>query len=613
VLRQWKADQIDRCSATLEAEIADAVRTRNFSFFFKAAEDIGLELTDKGKSIVDQPPPTPAAGSKRTASGSVPRGRKTPATPQRPSLARAVKNTPSPAGTLRGHASAPAPANTVRMADPSPSPQPKNNTKSNTMLPIQGQSGLPAGESTLRPNAAANPTGRPNVQTDALTAALQQALAPLVARLDALERKAMPPPPLCMPVMNSRGTTQDPPPPPPPQTGNGAANVRAAPTPAVEGNRAPAVQNINKGRKNAGKTRTPMNNNVLPNQIIITLATYAEVAATVPNDAPKTAGATHKNKVTPAITEVTVIRTGGLFDIQEETALQKRAADAIVREVRANMAKAVSNPIPLKAGRWSIHPCSRGNFVFSFNGNIPFDLLSSYERILLAPFKGCGQLCPSLGWTRLLAHGVPALDEGDCVFGPGTLLREVQSLPGLKKAFFTMPPRWLKPVGEFNAKYSTLTFAISDPDGSITNNLMKKHTALFGKEVKIERWVDKPALIQCSRCHALGHNKSSKACTFSPDSVRCYRCGGAHKSEEHDQKCTRRHAVAGVCDCTHFKCLNCQGMNHHCREIKCPARKAYHPNSRRAKKDKGKGKESVKEVSLLDSTVSALFYYWADC
>ena len=34
-----------------------------------------------------------------------------------------------------------------------------------------------------------------------------------------------------------------------------------------------------------------------------------------------------------------------------------------------------------------------------------------YKRLLVAPFLGTTQLCPSLGWTRLLAHGIPTMAE----------------------------------------------------------------------------------------------------------------------------------------------------------------------------------------------------------
>jgi hypothetical protein len=123
----------------------------------------------------------------------------------------------------------------------------------------------------------------------------------------------------------------------------------------------------------------------------------------------------------------------------------------------------------------------------------------------LALFYGTGRLSPSMGWTRLLAHGVPVFDENWCATGPADLLKEVKAMPGLKKAHFAMPPRWLRPIDRIETDYSSITFAISDPDGSIISTLLNGRAALFGKEVVIQRWIDKPALVQCSHCHALGH------------------------------------------------------------------------------------------------------------
>jgi hypothetical protein len=298
------------------------------------------------------------------------------------------------------------------------------------------------------------------------------------------------------------------------------------------------------------------------------------------------------NNPLPTITEVTVLRTGGHPDPQTEDHIRKRAADAIVRQVRTEMAKAVAKPILLKAGRWSIHPHSKGNFVYSFDSCVPFDVIQSYERLLLAPFFGTGQLCPSMGWTRFVVHGVPVWNDEYNVFGPHAILQETRALPGLKKAVFAMQPRWLKPVANLEAHYSSITFAISDPDGMITNTLLNGRAALFGKEVTVQKWIDKPALIQCSRCHALGHNKASKTCPLGKDSVKCFICGGTHRAENHDQHCTRKHAVAGICDCKHHKCLNCHKPGHNCKDIRCPARDLFRPRGgRKGKKGNGKGKE----------------------
>jgi hypothetical protein len=128
---------------------------------------------------------------------------------------------------------------------------------------------------------------------------------------------------------------------------------------------------------------------------------------------------------------------------------------------------------------------SKDNFVYSFDGNIPFDLIKSYERILLTPFYGTGKLSLSMGWIRLLAHGILVLDKYYTTSEPEVLLKKARSMPGLKKAHFAMPPQWLKPVEHINSTYSTITFAISDPDGSIMSKLLNGHTTLFGKKVLI--------------------------------------------------------------------------------------------------------------------------------
>ena len=240
------------------------------------------------------------------------------------------------------------------------------------------------------------------------------------------------------------------------------------------------------------------------------------------------------------------------------------------------MAKTLLNPIPKKAGRWSIQPHSKGNFIYSFNGHIPFDIISSYEHILLEPFHSSGQLCPSLGWTWLLAHSVPFTNNEGSVFKADKLQVEVRMLPRLKKVYFAMLPRWLKLVNTINSPYVTITFTISDPDGSIIGALMKGRSALFGKEVVIEKWIDKLPLIQCLRCYRLKHLRNLKACPFNKDSVKCHICGGAHKSDEHNQRCPCRHVVSGTCDCTTYKCLNCHRLGHYCHEERCPTQALFH-------------------------------------
>lgn len=92
-----------------------------------------------------------------------------------------------------------------------------------------------------------------------------------------------------------------------------------------------------------------------------------------------------------------------------------------------------------------------------------------------------------MGWTHFLVHGVPVWDDYDIVFGPQSILQQTMTLPGLKKAVFAMQPRWLRPVGSLNAAYSSITFAVSDPDSVITSALLNNRAALFRKEVTVQK------------------------------------------------------------------------------------------------------------------------------
>jgi hypothetical protein len=460
--------------------------------------------------------------------------------------------------------------------DPSPTPRPKKK-KSPVTLGSNQEGDRPAQLSLPEPTLTSE---QPDAA--ALTATV---LTKILTRLEALERLSMPPPvrhtetqhrPNSAPTVPREETN--------PRSNAGEDSHATQTSEREEEGNFTLVARNGRSRKGKGKLTPP--------QINLTPASYASAAAA--SASTKQPTVPHKPAQLPAVTEVTVLRAGseGHSDPQVELSIRARAADAIVREVRLKMANTVPNPIPLRAGRWSIQARSKGNFVYSFDGNIPFDLIRTYERILLTPFHGTGKLSPSMGWTRLLAHGVPVFNEGNwTASGPEALLKEAKSMPGLKKAHFAMPPRWLKPVGRIETNYSMITFAISDPDGSITSTLLNGRAALFGKEVTIQRWVNKPALVQCSHCHELGHIKTSRACSLGKDSVRCYICGGSHHSDAHNQKCPRKHTIAGICDCRHFKCLNCHNTGHHCRNTLCPARDMFRPwTSRKGKKHRNEGK-----------------------
>ena len=628
----WKENQFDRRANEARQEIAAFARAEGDKYFIELAERTGLIMTRvAGTNGAIIPPPTVLAGKKRSASGSTSNSvTNTPVTtnvamavdPNSPRVTNSPSSTPRgrPTALARGRSraaalsqvrpnqtrdrSAPTRDRTVLTRERSSSPPkkrgraltPSTSALFRTRLDSLTRPASPQAVLTLSPKATINlgtPLGTVNPPPprvappasgmDTVMASLQAilgpaikaAMAPYAAKLDALEKAAMPPPVARPPQRQNRPIPTPTPIPATHQVRQGHAGTGAPPPPPgpPTGPTANAdngfTQVTRKSRKGKGKAGPDGQTPGQPQQINLTPASYASTAANAANiQQPRPLRKTGSSL--PLITEVTVLRSGGHVNPHTETQIRARAADAIVREVRINMGKKVAKPIPLRAGRWSIHPRSKGNFVFSFDGCIPFDTIQSYEQMLLEPFYGSGQLCPSMGWTRFVVHGVPtwAGDHYD-IYGPDEMLEEVRLMPGLEKAVFAMQPRWLRPVDTIETNYSSITFAVSDPDGVTTNALLNGRSALFDKEVTVRKWVDKPALIQCSRCHALGHNKTSKACTLSKDSVKCYICGGTHSAEKHDKHCLRTHAVAGLCDCRHL-CLNCQKTGHNCRDTRCP-------------------------------------------
>jgi hypothetical protein len=128
-------------------------------------------------------------------------------------------------------------------------------------------------------------------------------------------------------------------------------------------------------------------------------------------------------------------------------------------------------------------------------------------------------------------------ENGETIFGLEALLKETCSLPGLNSTHFALPPRWVRPVEHISSPYSSITFAFSDPDGSITAKLLKGRHRLFGKEVHLEKWLDKPPLVQCSCCHKLGHTAASRSCLVPKGDIKCACCAGHHTTDNHAHFC----------------------------------------------------------------------------
>ena len=115
-----------------------------------------------------------------------------------------------------------------------------------------------------------------------------------------------------------------------------------------------------------GKNKTTAHT---PTHVNITQASYAAAATNVANKSQGQYIPWMKHSL-PTITEITVLRPGGHPDSLMEQRIRAQAPDMIVRDVYNTMKKVVAKPIPLRVGRWSINPRSKGNFMYSFDGNI---------------------------------------------------------------------------------------------------------------------------------------------------------------------------------------------------------------------------------------------------
>jgi hypothetical protein len=99
---------------------------------------------------------------------------------------------------------------------------------------------------------------------------------------------------------------------------------------------------------------------------------------------------------------------------------------------------------------------------------------------------------------------------------------------------------------------------------------------MFGRQVKFVCAGDSPLLVQCSRCHQVGHYFSSPKCRLPPGDNKCFRCGGPHHSDNHNFECNSPHTVQGVCNCPK-KCILCKGIGHTARDKACPRRGDFAP------------------------------------
>jgi hypothetical protein len=276
--------------------------------------------------------------------------------------------------------------------------------------------------------------------------------------------------------------------------------------------------------------------------------------------------------VAPNTTEVTIIRFGGVDNDVMEDAIFSRSAVDLVWDLQRRFAAAVAKPPKILSGRWA---ATKGNFVLTFAGELSASLVFSYRHIVRSLFGEFVELCPVKGFTWAQLRGVSTMNEQGVI--REDLAAELGSNPLFARALMPIPPYFQINPERIRSGTGTVIFAFIDDNNTLTTQASREGVCMYGSRVKYVHCGDKPNLIQCGRCHELGHHKNAKTCKVPRTAVRCVRCGRHHATADHDSICTAKtHAKAGVCNCS-YKCLLCKQAGHDARSRQCPMRGDFAP------------------------------------
>jgi hypothetical protein len=273
-------------------------------------------------------------------------------------------------------------------------------------------------------------------------------------------------------------------------------------------------------------------------------------------------------------TDVVVTRNGGVDNEEVEQALCWKNPVDIVQAAQRAINKASHNPPLILRGRWSEMVQKTGNFIFCFVGELSMSIICSFMSNLLENFPDGVFLVPTKGWTWVQLRGMDVSYKEDGVsylYEGDQLLRSFQANLCFQDADIFVEPHWQGNPLNFkdSTQVATVIAAIGDADNSKCQHASSEGVCMFGQQVKFV-WVGStPSLVQCSRCHELGHYFSSLKCRLPTHVSCCFRCGGPHDSLTHDFECNRTHKVVGKCNCVPI-CLLCKAKGHHARDCKCP-------------------------------------------
>jgi hypothetical protein len=194
-----------------------------------------------------------------------------------------------------------------------------------------------------------------------------------------------------------------------------------------------------------------------------------------------------------------------------------------------------------------------GNFVLWFVGDLSPEIVASYQQPLCTLFPAAETACtiPMAGWTWIQLCGVDntwSKGEARVIYSREELLTAFRANPCFNTVTICVKPHWQGNPANFKGPAATVIATILDADNSICQRASSEGVCMFGRQVKFICVGDNPSLVQCLRCHEIGHYFTSPKCRWMVS--RCYICGGRHNARDHGFKCWGTHCVQGMCDCT---------------------------------------------------------------
>ncbi|KAG6887077.1 hypothetical protein C0992_000907 [Termitomyces sp. T32_za158] len=157
---------------------------------------------------------------------------------------------------------------------------------------------------------------------------------------------------------------------------------------------------------------------------------------------------------------------------------------------------------------------------------------------------------------------------------PEDLLEEIERFnPIMLKVTLMGKPRWMRAEADLRREdYSSVVLEFAKEEDAKTV-LGARYIAMYTNFCEVIHHADKPPVLQCSNCWALGHHASR-----CKNPMRCRICAGRHSEMEHRHVETQRMQEGeegdGQEEMNTNKCANCGG-DHPATERSCLERKRY--------------------------------------